>query len=290
MVMDLSIVIVSFNTKALTDQCLASIKTNLATSKIRYEVIVVDNISTDGTLEMIAKKYPKTVIIANKENVGFGRANNQGIKKAQGKLVFLLNSDTIVQEHSIERLYDYASKHPKEFVGPKLFNMDRTPQTSCGPFFSPWIVFVIMFLRGDRLGVTRWSPNKTIQVDWVSGAAFIAHKSAFMDDLLFDEKIFMYMEEIDLLYRAQQKGYKTTFYHPSHIIHLGGGSSTNRRKGPVLNIYKGFVYFYTKFYSSSSLGLLRIMLKTKAAGAWVYGLFTGDAELRDIYAEAYRII
>jgi GT2 family glycosyltransferase len=288
--MDLSIVIVSFNTKSLTDQCLASIQTNLASSKISYEIIVIDNISTDGTLEMIAKKYPRTVVIANTENVGFGRANNQGIKKAKGKLVFLLNSDTIVQEHSIERLYDYASKHPKEFVGPKLFNMDRTPQTSCGPFFSPGMVFLIMFFRADRLGISRWSPNKTIQVDWVSGAAIMAHKSAFMDDLLFDEKIFMYMEEIDLLYRARIKGYKTTFYHPSHIIHLGGGSSTNRRKGPVLNIYKGFVFFYTKHYSKTALSLLRIMLKAKAAAAWVYGLVTGDAELRDIYAEAYRII
>jgi GT2 family glycosyltransferase len=288
--MDLSVVIVSFNTKRLLDECLASLYKSLEGSPLKFEVIVVDNVSTDGTREMLSAKYPQAVTILNDENIGFGRANNQGIRKSRGSTVFLLNSDTIVQNGSVEKLYEFSRRHPKAFVGPKLYNIDRTPQTSCGPFFTPWVVFAVLFLKGDRLKITRWSPNRTTEVDWVSGAALMGPRDLFLDDLLFDEKIFMYMEEIDLLYRARRRGIRTYFLHTSHIIHLGSGSSTNRRKGPVLNIFRGFVYFYGKHYPRGWQLMLKLMLKTKAAVAVAGGMLMGDQELKSIYAEAYRIV
>jgi GT2 family glycosyltransferase len=288
--MDLSIVIVSFNTKKLLNDCLSSLGKILWGSRISYEIIVVDNVSTDGTREMLMRKYPKVVTILNKDNVGFGRANNQGIQKATGEYVLLLNSDTVVLTNSIESLYAFAREHPKTFVGPKLLNADMSPQTSCGPFFSLPVVFAALFLKGDVLGITRWSPNGMRAVDWVSGACFIGRRTAFLDDLLFDEKIFMYMEEVDLFMRAKKRGYQILFYPESRIVHLGSGSSTNKRTGPVLNIYKGFLYIYRKHYSKAAYQILRLALIKKAVLSLIIGYLTGNEYLKKTYAEALRLV
>ncbi len=288
--MDLSVIIISFNTKKLTEDCLTSTIKSLKQAKLTWEIIVVDNVSTDGTREMLKKKFPEVRTILNQENVGFGRGNNQGIKAAKGEYILLLNSDTVVLNTAIGKLLSFAKQHPNAFVGPKLLNLDRSPQTSCGPFFSLPVVFIALFLKGDRLGITRWSPNHVRKVDWVSGACILAAKRLFMNDLLFDEKIFMYMEEIDLLYRAKKKGYATYFYPRSLIVHVGSGSSTDKRKGPVLNIYRGYVYVYTKHYSGLSLSILRGMLKTKAMISWLIGVLTGSAYLKETYAEAYQLV
>ncbi len=288
--MDLSIIIVSFNTEKLTRDCLTSIYQKLGKTKLTFEVIVVDNVSTDGTRAMLAKKFPQVRTVLNDQNVGFGIANNQGMKKAKGEYILLLNSDTVLLDDSLVGMLAFARKHPDSFVGPKLLNVDRTPQTSGGPFFTLPVVFAVLFLKGDHTGWTRVSPDETREIDWVSGACILGPRKLFLKDLLFDEKIFMYMEEVDLLYRARLRGHKTYFYHTCRIIHLGGGSSTNKRKGPVLNIYKGFVYFYKKHYGPAQLVLLRIMLKAKAAVAWLIGVVTGKAHLKETYGEAYHLV
>lgn len=288
--MDLSVIIVSFNTNKLTEDCLASTTRSLKFTSLIWEIIVVDNGSVDGTTDMIAKKFPAVRTINNDENVGFGRANNQGLRAAKGEYILLLNSDTVVLNHALGKLYAFAKAHPNAFVGPKLLNPDKSSQTSCGPFFSLPVVFAALFLKGDRLGLTRWSPNRARKVDWVSGACIMAPKRIFMNDLMFDEKIFMYMEEIDLLYRAKKKGFATYFYPRSLIVHLGSGSSTNKRKGPVLNIYKGFLYLFKKHRSGFAVGVLRGMLKTKAVVAWLIGVVTGNTYLKETYAEAYQMV
>ncbi len=287
---DVSIIIISFNTRKLLDDCLASVYQSLAGSGITAEIIVVDNVSTDGSIEMVRKKYPRTELIANSENKGFGKGNNQAIMRAKGHCILLLNSDTVVQDDAIPSLVRFSKKHPDVFVGPKLFNLDGSPQTSGGPFFTLPVVFAALFLKGDYNGLTRQSPNVTRYIDWVSGACIAAPKKLFMDTLLFDEGIFMYMEEIELLMRARKKGYRTMFYHEAHITHLGGGSSTNKRKGPVLNIYRGFLYLYKKHYNKVSLVILRMLLKTKAIVAVVIGKIIGNRELVSIYEEAYRMV
>jgi len=287
---EVSIIIVSFNTKNLLDDCLASVVKSLTLAKITAEIIVIDNVSQDGTKEMVKKKYPEVVLIANRENVGFGKGNNQGIRAAKGEYILLLNSDTIVQGDAVGKLLAFSKAHPATFIGPKLYNVDGTAQTSGGPFFTLPVVFAALFLKGDRNGMTRQSPDENRYIDWVSGACIIAPKRLFLDDLFFDEGIFMYMEEIDLLMRAREKGYRTMFYHEAHITHLGSGSSTNRRKGPVLNIYRGFLYLYKKHYSKISVGILRFLLQLKALIAMGAGYLTGNSELTAIYAEAYKLV
>ncbi len=288
--MDISFIIVSYNTEKILDECIASIYGTLNAKKISYEIIVIDNVSTDGTRSMLKKKYPEVVTILNEENVGFGRANNQGIRKAKGKFVVLINSDTISLPGALLKLYEFAKDHPNDFVGPKLLNIDKTPQTSCGYFFTIPVVFASLFLKGDVNGLIRWSPDETKRVDWVSGACFIGARDVFMDNLLFDEKIFMYMEEVDLLMRGKAAGHRTYFYHESEIIHIGGGSSKNKRTGPVLNIYKGLLYVYKKHYSSISLHILKFFLRLKAIISVCIGYAVGSEYLKKTYVEAYKLV
>lgn len=290
MTLDVSIIIVSFNTKALLHDCLESLMRSMKGNGVSYEIIVVDNVSTDGTREMIKKKFPNVKTILNTENAGFGKGNNQGIRIANGEYILLLNTDTVILNNAVGKLLSFGKQHPNAFIGPKLVNVDRSAQSSCGPFFNLPVVFAALFLKGDVLGLTRWSPARARRVDWVSGACMLAPKKLFMQDLLFDEKIFMYMEEIDLLMRARNKGYATYFYPRSIIVHLGAASSVDKLKGPVLNIYRGFLYLYKKHGNPYSLRVLRLMLKTKAIIAWTIGVVLGKALLKDTYEEAYRSV
>ena len=288
--MDISFVIVSYNTEKILDDCLASIYKTLELSTIKFEIIVIDNVSTDGTRGMLKKKYPQVISILNSENVGFGRANNQGIRKAKGEFILLINSDTVSLPKSLVLLYEFAKNHPNDFVGPKLLNTDLSPQTSCGYFFTVPVVFASLFLKGDVNGLIRWSPDQTKMVDWVSGACIMGKRSVFMDDLLFDEKIFMYMEEVDLLMRAKAKGHNTYFFHESTIVHIGGGSSKNKRTGPVLNIYKGLLFVYTKHYSPFSRVILKIFLRAKAILSVIIGHVVGSEYLKKTYVEAFKLV
>lgn len=287
--MDLSIIIPSFNTKALLDQCLRSIGENVKDSSLKYEIIVVDNASKDGTIELLKTKYPRVIKIFNKTNVGYGKANNQGIRKATGGFILLLNSDIQVFDNAIVDLYEFAQKYPHAFVGGKLLNEDRSPQVSCGPMYTLLVVFLMLFAKGDALGITRSSPTKVSIVDWVSGACLIGPKDAFVNVGLFDEGIFMYMEEIDLLYRAKQKGYMTIFYPGAQFIHSGAASSGDRRE-PVVNIYRGLLYFYHKHRSIMEERILRVLLVFKAKLAVLFGSLTGRKSLVAIYEQTLRMV
>lgn len=288
--MDLSIIITSRNTRELLSRCVSRVYQTLKNADFSFEIIVADNASTDGSRSMLQKKFNTVVLIANKTNVGFGKANNQGIRKSKGEYIVLLNSDTEVLPHAVQKLLSFSRSHRNCFVGPKLVNPDGSAQTSCGPFFTIPVIFAILFLKGDIFGVTRWSPNSTKKVDWVSGACLIAPKKVFLDGLLFDEDIFMYMDEIDLLYRARKKGYAAYFYPESTVVHLGSGSSIDKRKGPILNIFRGFQLFYRKHFPGWRLLVLRGMLQCKAFLGIFIGYMTGNRELQTTYEEASRLV
>ena len=264
-IMNLSIIIPSFNTKALLNRCLLSIYESLKDAIVDFEIIVVDNASNDGSIELLKKKYPRVKKILNKENVGYGRANNQGIRKATGEYVLLLNSDIVVENNAIEKLLAFAK--PNTFVGGKLLNEDGSAQASCGPMYTLPVVFAMLFLKGDALGVSRYSPNEVRRVDWISGACILAQKQTFVDAGLFDEGIFLYMEEIDLFYRAKRE---VIFCPEAEFIHTGAASSGSR-KTPVINIYTGLVYFYRKHRSIMEQNILLFLLRLKARIAIALG-------------------
>ncbi len=287
--MDLSIIIPSFNTSALLDRCLGSIFKSLRGSKMTYEVIVIDNASTDSSVALVKKKYPRVHVVRNATNVGYGKANNQGIRMAKGSYILLLNSDIVVQSDAIEALYRFILQKESVFAGGKLLNEDGSAQSSCGPFFTLPRVFLMRFGKGDYWGATQDSHGLTSVVDWVSGACIIGKASDFHAVGLFDEDIFMYMEEIDFLYRAASRGYRTYFVASASFIHTGAGSSGSRRT-PVVNIYRGLLYFYRKHRSTMEQWIVRSMLRLKALAAIIVGRMIGKPGFVSIYEEALRVL
>lgn len=286
--MDLSIIIPSYNTMNLTIRCLRSIYDSLKGSRVKFEVIVVDNASKDGSIAAMNKKFPQVIKILNKDNLGYGTANNQGLKVANGKYCLLLNSDIEVQEKSIEKLLQFANEHKKSFVGGKLYNEDGSAQPSCGPSFNPWYIFLMLFMQGDKLGITRWSPDKVKRVTWVSGACMLGTKESFIDVGLFDEGIFMYMDEIEFLERARQKGY-TVWYTPTALFTHTGAASSGSKRSPVKNIFRGLMYFYRKHYPGY-VRILKFMLTVKGKTAITIGKLTGKEDLVQIYEEGLALV
>ncbi len=301
--MDLSIIIISYNTSAITKTCLDTLVQSLSHSDLRVEILVIDNGSADNSLEML-QGYKKNIrnknielnVIESKENLGFVKANNLGAKKAKAKTLLLLNSDIEILDNAIEKLYFfYQNQDVFQFVGAKLFNKDMSPQASAGPEYTLFNMFLFLFLQGDRFGITRNSPNHLTEVAWVSGAAFMTTKEYFNELHGFDEGIFMYMEEIDLFYRARKHHYKIGFYPDSHLIHLGSASSKGRTQ-PILQVYKGYLYYYKKHFSQRELMILKNMLKLKARISIFIGYVlkflnrTSRSEyLIKTYEEGYRI-
>lgn len=295
---DLSIVIVSFNTRKITHQCVESIYKAFRSYKSddspSFEIILIDNASTKDDsavyLAEYAKKHKNILFIANETNTGFGPANNQGVKLAKGNYILLLNSDTLILKDAIHKLFAFYKKNEntKQFVGPKLLNKDMTPQPSAAPFYSLPVIFGALFLRGDYWGLTRYSPRTPQKVDWVSGACIMTTKNYFEKTGGFDESIFMYMEEVDLLYRALKLKMNTYFYSKAKIIHLGSASS-NGKTFPILQVYKGFLFFYKKHHSRLALFLLRFLLRLKAGLAWFLGFVINNNYLKHTYGEAFKV-
>ena len=309
----LSIIILSYNTKELLRQCLESVirhRPLITNHQLPItEIIVVDNGSTDGSAEMVKTvinklslidkkslitnhQLPITIkLIENKENLGYAKGNNIGIKEAQGEYIMLLNSDTVVKENAIGRLVDFLEENPdRDVVGPRLLNLDGTPQPNCGRFPSLPVVAVMLFKEhfgGSEF--VRCSLEKSGLVDWLVGAAFMARRDVFEKAGLLDEKLFMYMEEVEWFYRVYQAGFKTYFLKDSEIVHLGRGSSKSGRTEPILNIYKGLLHFYRKHKSRSQLWCLWGMLKLKALLSVMIGFLKNDKYLKETYAQAIKI-
>lgn len=292
---DLSIIIISYNTKKLTQDCLESCLKSLKNATFSYEFVVVDNASADGSVSML-KKYEVKLkdrfkLLAETQNLGFGKANNLAVEHAQGKYLLLLNSDTVALDDSINKLMEFYKKNEQkiQFVGGKLLNKDMTDQPSACLFFTLPVVFAALFLRGDYWGLTRFSPQKTKQVDWISGACIFTKKAYFEALGGFDKDIFLYMEEVDLLYRARQKGYHTFFYPEARFIHLGAASSGGKAF-PIIQVYKGFLFFYKKHRSRMQIFWLKIMLKLKALIAVFIGKTTKNQYLIETYEKAYQLV
>jgi GT2 family glycosyltransferase len=261
---------------------------------MNFEIVVVDNNSPDDSAEMLleqAKIHENLHPIISKENLGFGKGNNLGVANANGTYVLLLNSDIIVLDDAINELYTYFIQNQDKmaFVGGKLLNKDRTPQPSAGPFQTLPVVFAWLFLQGDKWGISRSSPDKETASDWISGACIMTTRKMYTELSGFDEKIFMYMEEVDLLYRAKKQGFSTCFYPKSQFIHLEGASSTQKRTDPILNVYKGLIYFYRKHFDPFSVFLLKCMLQLKSLIALMVGKITGNSYLINTYGKALKI-
>lgn len=252
-----SVILVNYNTRALTIQCLQSIYDH--TIGFDFEVIVVDNNSKDGSQLEIKKTFPQVLVLENAENVGFGRANNIGAQHAKGKYLFFLNTDTILLNNALKMFVDFMDENSSIAlggVGSILLDEKNQPTHSSGSFPNKWAPILFQFIGyfTKRLvsiqiqkELNQYDEAKPyIEVDYVTGADLFISKSLMETFGGFDPNFFMYFEETDLQYRMQSKGYKNVLIHGPKIIHFQGSSDSKPDYTPAkraMNDKSMFYYF-----------------------------------------------
>ncbi len=228
--MDVSIIIVNYNTKDLLVNCLNSIYEK--TKDVLFEIIIVDNASIDGSEEMIKNDFKEVVFIQSGDNIGFGRANNLGIKEAKGDCIFLLNSDTILLNNAIKELTDYLVRNQSVGVcGGNLYDIYGKEATSFSQFMPTLLSDINMFLGGFipkllyGVNVSFNNTGSSLLIDgFITGADMMIRKSVLDEVGMFDPDFFMYYEETELTWRIRRKGYKVASVPEARIIHLEGAS------------------------------------------------------------------
>lgn len=275
-----SIIIVSYNTKKLLQLCLRAIYGKLG--HIPVEIIVVDNASTDESVDMIKKEFSKAKLLQNKTNLGFAKAVNIGAKIAKGEYLLFLNSDAHIKDDKIREMIKLLEKNPTVgIIGGELQNLDETTSQSYGSFYT--IPQVLLLLFGSRFKKTKLIPISGF-VDWVSGGFMLIRRSIFENLAGFDEHFFMYVEDMELCYRAKKRGFATYFFPDAKATHAGQGSSS--RSFAIPQIYKGILYFYKKHKSPWQYIVVKVLLLSKAVIAIMIGLFTFNNILIKTYKKA----
>jgi N-acetylglucosaminyl-diphospho-decaprenol L-rhamnosyltransferase len=256
---DMSIVLVCWNNKAYLDPCLKSLYDGGLRSS--FDVVVVDNGSTDGSQQMLAEKYPDVVLIQNESNVGLSRASNQGIRATNGRFILLLNNDTIVNGPALDVLVDYLDAYPDAgAVAGRLLNPDGSFQSGFAPFSTLFEEFLIVTHIGETLwpGYPSHGDSKEIKkTGWMSSACLLVRRAALDQIGLLDESYFIYGDEADLQYRLNKAGWKVVFLPNSSIIHFGGRSMDRWKRRKM--VYRGKLMFYKKNYGITSTLFLRMM-------------------------------
>jgi len=265
-VLDLSAIIVNWNTRGLLSQCLRPVYETVG--DLDFEVLVVDNASTDGSVEMVRREFPQVRLIENAENVGFARANNQAIHVSRGRYVLLLNSDTQVLPDSLSRTVQFMDGHPGVGIaGGRLLNSDGTFQASYTPFPTLWREFLILSGLG-RLLIRETFPSYGPRIEkgahriegYMEGAYLIARQEAVEQAGGLDERIFMYAEDVDWCYRFHRAGWEVWYLPQATIIHHGGQSSRKRQGRMEAELYRSRVYFFRKHYGRTAAFCLKALI------------------------------
>lgn len=274
--MKLSIIIVSYNTRELLADCINSVKKNL--TGLTCEIVVVDNNSADGSTAILKIDYPEVRLIENKYNAGFAKANNQGLELCSGEYILLLNSDTVVLDDALNTIVRFMDSHTDAAIcGPRLLNSDMTLQLPCRRSFPGLLNSISHFSGLGRLFpksrvfgnylMTYMDSGLDHEVDAVSGACLLVRRDV-LDKIggLLDEAFFMHFEDIDLCYRAKQRGFKIYYVHSARIIHLKGQSSKLRSEGVTRNFFESAHIYFRKNYKKGNpiayvlmIGLIKLM-------------------------------
>jgi GT2 family glycosyltransferase len=291
--MQLSIVIVNYNVRYFLEQCLLSVKR--AVEGIEAEVFVVDNASADGSVEMVQQKFPFVKTIANKNNVGFSKANNQAIELATGKYVLLLNPDTVVAEDTFTKCIAFMDARLDagalgvrmvEGKGNFLPESKRGLPTPAVAFYKTFGLSKL-FPKSETFGryhLGFLSEHETNEIEILSGAYMFMRKSALDKTGLLDETFFMYGEDVDLSYRIIKAGYKNFYFADTTIIHYKGESTKKGSLNYVKVFYNAMIIFARKHFSGNQSGLFSLLINF----AIVFrGLLT---LLANLFASSYLFI
>jgi len=284
---DISVIIVSYNVREFTGNCLKSLLQYQ--SDLSLQILVVDNASTDGSVEYLRAHFPQVTVIANSVNVGFGAANNQALRLATGKYLLILNPDTIVHQGSLQELQKALCDYPSVgAVGPKLVNQNgEFDKTSKRGLPTPWVAFCRvaglsrLFPRNRIFGkydLLYLDPDQPHEVEVLQGACMMLRRATYDQVGGFDEAFFMYGEDIDLSLRILQAGWKIR-YHPSAVItHFRGESAKRPEFDKDKAFYEAMRIFankhFTGHYSPLTLELVNIGITIALFAARVRSLLT----------------
>jgi len=259
-----SIILVNYNGFEVLPDCLSSIEKFIHSPN--HEIILVDNASTDGSLELVAEKYPQIRLIRQSKNLGFGAGNNVGAKIASGEFLFLLNTDTVLTSNILPDLIDLMNANAQVgIIGPKLLNPDGSLQISVSPALGIKGEYQARqmhqaYQNSSNLNLIEQKFQEIQEVDIVVGAAFFIRASLFQALGGFDENFFMYFEESDLCQRAQYLGYKIIYTPHVSLIHLRGYSIQKVANAMAIEYRRSQIYYYQKHRPWWEQILLRVYL------------------------------
>lgn len=272
---DVSIIIVNRNTKELLRACLRSIEQS---TSCNIEVIVVDNASHDGSLDMVADEFPHVQRLSNDRNMGFSAANNRGLTMAHGRHLLLLNSDTIMLNGAVDAMVAYMDQHTDVgALGPHLLNPDRSDQLSVYPFpmtlqdclvileINRWPI-VGHIARGYGQRRDTHMSAQTGPIDWVMGACLLLRREAIEQVGVLDDRFFFGVEETELCYRLRQCGWATHYFTGAEVVHLGGQSWSQMSAAYLLWSSKGRLRYYYLHKTSRAFLAFRVALAVSSMG------------------------
>ena len=253
--MKLSIIIINYNTKKFLEECLKSVFEKM--KNIDYEVILTDNGSSDGSAEMVKANFPQVKFIENDENLGFSKANNQGIRISKGRYVLLLNNDTLVLDDDFDKVIKFMDENKDiGILGCRINNPDDSLQVSCYKLPSMWEMFTHytwltrLFPNSRWVGdYRRWPHNEIKEVGFVIGAFFLIRREVLDDIGLLDEGFFLNAEESEYSLRAKKAGWKTVFYPDFRIIHYGGQTKKDMKDKAIISHIRGGDYLIKKHHN-----------------------------------------
>jgi hypothetical protein len=267
--MKLSIIIVNWNVRDELLQCLRSIEEQRPRGE--YEIIIVDNASTDGTIEAVRKDFPKVTLIINKNNRGFSAASNQAIKIAKGQYLFLLNPDTVVHKDSLDNLIRVLDENPDiGACGPKLIDENNIPYRPEGYvptfhsiFYAKTFFRMLGIFRGHykKLTADNLDYNRQTDVEQLSGSALMVRRSVMEEIGLWDESFFMYYEDVDLCLRIRKAGWRITYVGESVITHFGGKSSVQISVEKRIMLYRSLFIYLRKHKGRLATALFSLIFK-----------------------------
>ncbi len=277
---DVSVIIVNYNVREYLSNALRSL--SKALKGVRSEVIVVDNASSDGSVEHLRRQFPRVRFIALRENIGFGRANNLAMSKARGKFFLLLNPDTLVQEDTVKVMLRYFREHERVgLAGCRILNPDGTFQLAARRSYpTPWIAFTRItglsrMFPGSRLfgryNLTYLPTDQSYPVEAISGSCMFMRRSACEAVGGFDERFFMYGEDLDLCYRVREAGWEVHYVHETSIIHYKGESTRRSAIDEIAVFYEAMRIFVEKHFGTPGvfLWMLKMGIRLATFGAWL---------------------
>jgi N-acetylglucosaminyl-diphospho-decaprenol L-rhamnosyltransferase len=267
---DVSVCIVSWNIKDLLRDCLNSLKAQAG--NVRYETIVVDNASSDGSADMVRAEFPWVTLVDPKANLGFGRANNLAYQHSRGRWVLLLNPDTVVLDRAIEKLVRFADAHPEAgAVGGRTLKKDGVSlERSCcwgspglWPLFCKSLGLHIIFKNSpifNREAMDYWQRDSVREVGVITGCCLMIRREIYEQTGGFDDHFFMYAEETDLCWRIRKTGGRLIFCPEAQIIHLVGESAKKATSNRLFHINRALLKLFRKHYGKAYMLLANLLM------------------------------